>query len=92
MSSLDLFAAGNKTQSAWMNLKDRKQAEARRILASPDWQAFTTGADLWNRLEVVWLTHVGQHVNDMDCGTLMHGLHTRDRQQVIDIMIKMSNQ
>ncbi|PJM79985.1 hypothetical protein [Bifidobacterium scaligerum] len=67
-------------QSAYDNLKQRKQAAAARLQALAD----QCGSDEHEFLTmgVLWLSLVGEHANDMECGMVMHAIHTKDADQL----------
>lgn len=44
----------------------------------------------WEALELAWTTMVGAHESDMQCGILMHGLHTKDRAQIAEALRMMA--
>ena len=64
------------------NLKLRKRDAARTILESDAYRNVPDATGAWDALETIWLTVVGEHKNDMQCGILMHALHTKDIRQL----------
>ncbi|MBW3093088.1 hypothetical protein KIH79_09175 [Bifidobacterium sp. 82T10] len=80
--SASLTEGGVKAMSAYKKLAKLKHDTAVTLLESDDLKQLMDGMDLFNRIELAWRLRVGDHVNDMHCAILMHGLHTRDRQQV----------
>lgn len=71
-----------EAQQAYGNLTKRKQHAVHKLQALADRcvddeRQFAVVLVLWERL-------VGTHANDMQCGMVMHAIHTRDAHQLLE--------
>ena len=85
-----LIQNGLEARRRQRSLAAVKRDAAQRILAGEAYRMVMGDGIGWSVLELMWTGLVGEHESDMQCGILMHGIHTKDRVQTSDILREMA--
>lgn len=85
-----LMPSGLEARKRHQSFAAVKRDAARRILDSDAYGQVMDHGIGYAALELMWTTMVGTHESDMQYGILMHGIHTKDRAQIAEILHVMA--
>lgn len=86
----DIMSTGGRPKRSYVNLNAKKATAAARILDSGLWAKAEAGKDMFDLILATWTSMVGEHRNDMGCGTVSHMCHTRDLPQLKATLERMA--